>query len=108
MAIFLVNGQEHNLTIVDQRGIDYSSDFVGNTAHGMGQDEDGRFLATTEDLEWWQRVMSAHEHMDDVIADYVKKFGRDEVNEVVQTQSGGYDLEYLPNAVISALAEAFG
>lgn len=107
MAIFLVNGQAHNLTIIDQRGIDWSSDFIGNTAHGMSQDEDGRFLATVEDLEWWRRVMSDHERMDSTIADYVKKFGRDEVDKVVQDQSGGYDLEYLPNAVISALAEAF-
>lgn len=92
MTIFLVNGQEYKLTLPDKSGVDYSGDFIGNTSHGMQKDEEGRYIATPEDLEWWQRVMSEHEEMNELINEYSDKYGFETVFKALN-QDGALDVD---------------
>lgn len=90
MAVFLVNGQQHELRIIGENGIDYSLDFIGNTEHGMERDEDGRFIATPEDLKWWETVMAQHEEMERLIKNAENTYGYDVVHGAL-TRDGALD-----------------
>lgn len=102
----MVNGQEKRLSYIIN-GIDYSTDFIGNTAHGMGRDEDGRYIASQEDFEWWQSTIAAHEQMDAAIAACKETNDPDEVDRVVQDWIDT-DLDMQPKQVMRGLEQAFG
>lgn len=106
MTTFIVNGQQMELRY-NVNGIDISADFIGNTSHGMSHDDDGNYIATQEDFEWWRATILAHEQMDVVIEAYKERFGSDEVAEVVESWSGG-DLETDPAQVLMGLERNFG
>jgi hypothetical protein len=108
MTTFIVNGEEKELILIGKNGIDWSDDFIGNTAHGMESDDEGRYIATEEDFEWWENMIAKWQRMEAVAAEYKDRFDRDEVDAVVNDAAGGYDLEYQPGAVIDALEETFG
>ena len=103
---FMVNGQEKELSYIFN-GVDCSADFIGNTAHGMASDSDGRYIATQEDFEWWQDTIAAHEQMDATIEAYKASFGSDEVDLVVQDWIDT-DLDNQPSLVIMGLERTFG
>ena len=105
---FIVNGEEKELVMRDKHGIDWSGDFIGNTDHGMGYDEEGRYIATPEEFEWWEDMIAKWEKMEGVIAEYKERFGSDQVDEVVGDAMGGWDLEDQPFRAIEGLEEVFG
>lgn len=106
MTIFMVNGQEKELRY-DMNGIDISNDFIGNTAHGMEYNEDGNYIATEKDFQWWQETIAAHENMDAIVSSYKERFDADDVREVVEDWADG-DLENDPPQVIMGLERNFG
>lgn len=106
-TIFVVNGEEKTLEILTDKGIDWSADFIGNTSHGMEIDDEGRYIATQEDFDWWQKMIAKWEKMEEIVANYKERFGRDEVDQVINDIIGGYDLEDQPGRVIDALKDAF-
>lgn len=106
MTIFIVNGQEKVLRY-DVNGIDVSRDFIGNTYHGMETDEEGRYLATQEDFEWWQEVIAAHQKLDETIARYKERFGDEEVDNIVWAWAGN-DYDTHPGSVTLGLEKNFG
>lgn len=106
MTKFMVNGKEKELTM-HFRGIECSGDFIGNTSHGMDIDDEGRYIATQEDYDWWQNTISAHENMESIINIYKEKFDVDEVDKVVWDWADN-DLDTSPAQVIMGLQQAFG
>lgn len=103
---FMVNGQEKELSY-NVNGIDISADFIGNTAHGMASDGEGRYIASQEDFEWWQNTIAAHEQMDATIKAYKDNFDTDEVDQVVQDWIDT-DLDSQPAQVLMGLNQVFG
>ncbi len=83
MTTFLVNGKEQELRMM-VNNIDISGDFIGNTAHGMDSDDEGRFIASQEDFEWWQKAITDNLQMEELIAKYKLTNDPDEVDRVVQ------------------------
>jgi hypothetical protein len=110
MTTLIVNGQERELTMdfPGHDGIDISADFIGNTEHGMEEDDEGRYIATEEDFQWWKRVIADHESLERMVADYRESFNSDDVDSVVQAAVGSTDLEDQPGRGKAALIEAFG
>ena len=106
MTTFIINDQERELRY-DVDGIDISGDFIGNTYHGMEQDEEGRYLASPEDFEWWQSIIAAHEKMDNAIAAYKALHDADQVDQVVEDWANG-DYEAHPHQVEMGLVQTFG
>lgn len=103
---FMVNGKERTLEML-VNGIDISGDFIGNTYHGMDSDKEGRYIASQEDYDWWKNVISQHQKMKRVIAQYKSQFDADEVDKVVQDWIDT-DLDNQPNQILLGLEQAFG
>jgi hypothetical protein len=91
MTEFVVDGKAKQLEMVVD-GIDISNDFIGNTSHGMATDEDGRYIATQEDYEWWKNAINKNQQMEELIAYFKETNDSDEVDRVVQDWIGS-DLE---------------
>lgn len=106
MTTFIVDGHEVELSY-DFDGIDVSGDFIGNTDHGMGEDGEGRYIASREDFEWWKDTIAKHEQLDAAIKAYKDRFSTDEVEQVVNDWSG-HDLDVVPGLVLMGLEKAFG
>jgi hypothetical protein len=98
---FIVNGQEKEVSYIIN-GIDISGEFIGNTAHGMGHDDEGRYIASQEDFDWWENTIAAHEQMDKVIANYKERFDPEEVYWIVQNWISD-DLDDQPRQVTLGL-----
>jgi hypothetical protein len=102
---FMVNGQVKGLEMHDDNGIDWAADFIGNTAHGMSRDDDGNYIATEEDYQWWKDMIAAYQEMESVIEKYKEKYGRDKVDEWLQKSAAfDVDLEDQPSSVKHELA----
>ena len=100
MATFIVNGQTKKLEMRDSNNIDWSQDFIGGTAHGMGRDGEGNYIATEREYQWWEDMIAAYQEMEEVIEQYKEKYGRDEVDEWLQKYHAfDVDLEDLPGSV---------
>jgi hypothetical protein len=102
-----------SLEIIDPRtGINWIEDFVGNTgALTDGQfeyeDETGSYLCEQSTFDWWSKVVSDNEALENRIYDLVQEHGSDAVYSVVN-DAGGSDLEDHAANVNQALDEAFG
>jgi len=101
------------LSIIDPKsGVDYISDFIGNTGALIdGQfewDEDrDAYVCDQETFDWWSTVVTANQALDDRINALVQEHGSETVYEVIHA-AGSVDLEdHAPN-VNQALDEAFG
>lgn len=105
---FMVNGQEKTLEMRAANGIDWSADFIATGEQDWECDDDGRYIVTQEDFEWWENMITEWQYMESIIADYKDQFDRDEVDQVVNDTVGGYDLENQPKNVIHSLEQAFG
>jgi hypothetical protein len=103
MTIFLVNGEERRLEMRDKNNIDWSGDFIGNENHGMKRDEEGRYLATQEEYEWWDKAIAAHQEMNELIDQYKEKYGDEAVHEALR-YAFDTDLEMYPKYVKDALS----
>ena len=106
MTIFIVNGKEKELRM-DVGGVDVSADFIGNTYHGMDDDEEGRYVASQEDFNWWRDVISSHLDMANIIEAYKEDNDPDEVDRVVNEWIG-VDYENQPGQVAHGLEQNFG
>ena len=105
MATFLVNGIEKRITFrTDDVGIDFASDFIGSYEHGMEQDDDGRFIASPEDFDWWGKVIEDAKAIEALVSSYAERYGDDAVEQCLQEQ-GAYstDLDMMLAAVMRAL-----
>jgi hypothetical protein len=106
MSTFIVNGQEKELRF-NVNGIDISRDFIGNTSHEMDIDDEGRYIATTDEFDWWHNTITAHEKMNATIAAYKEANDPDEVDRVVNDWIDT-DLDNQPAQVIMGLEQVFG
>lgn len=106
MTTFIVDGQEKELRY-NVSGIDISNDFIGNTYHGMDIDEEGRYIASVEDFEWWKDVIEAHEELNARIIAYKEQFDGDEVDQVVSEWAGN-DYDSHVAQVLMGLERNFG
>lgn len=106
MTTFIVNGKEKEL-IYDVNGIDISGDFIGNTSHGMDQDDEGNYLAAQEDYDWWKNTINAHSATDALIKQYKEKFDHDDVDWIVGLWADS-DLESCPALITQGLEGYFG
>ena len=105
MTKFMVDGQEKTLELRDSNGIDWSADFIGNTAHGMENDEDGRYIATQEDYDWWVDAARQEEEASALEDKYAEKYGREAVDEIISmTSARSADMDNCLNSVKLALA----
>lgn len=101
------------LSIIDPKsGVDYISDFIGNTGALIdGQfewDEDhDAYVCDQEAFDWWSAVVTANQALDDRIHDLVQEHGSEKVYEVIHA-AGSVDLEDHAANVNQALDEAFG
>lgn len=108
MATFIVDGKEKTLEMRDANGIDWSNDFIGNTQHEMQVDDDGRYIASQEDYDWWAKTISAHLAAEVLIEEYKSQHGRTEVEECLsKTYAYDTDLDSQPASVEHALTEWF-
>ena len=105
-TLFVVDGEEKAVEyLID--GIDISADFIGNTYHGMERDEDGRYIATQEDYDWWIDVIANYQALDDLIIRYKEDNDPDEVQVIIEDWAGG-DYEVEPARITMGLEQAFG
>jgi hypothetical protein len=107
MAKFMVNGEEKELRY-EVDGIDASADLIGNTHHGMDKDDEGRYIASQEDYDWWETYFADLETLEETIARYKENFDRDEVDRVVQDAISGFDYGDQPRQAILELEQVFG
>ena len=105
---FMVNGEEKTVIMLGSNNIDWSADFIGNTNHGMKHDDEGRYIASQEEYDWWENMIAEWQHMESVIEDCKEANDPEEVQQVVNDTMGGFDLEDQPRNVIEALKETFG
>ena len=104
MTKFLVNGEERDLRMIDSNGIDQSGDFIGNTYHGMDHDEEGRYIASEEEYQWWADMIVSYEGMQEQINEAYEKYGREEIDSYLQkVHAFDCDLEDQPSSVSIAL-----
>lgn len=106
MTTFIVNGQQVKLEYI-VNGVDISADFIGNTAHGMKHDDDGNYIASQDDLDWWRGTIAAYKRMSAIVDLYKRFFDQDEVDDVVRDWTGD-DMETGPDQVIMGLEINFG
>lgn len=104
---FVVDGQEKEVEML-VNGVDISGDFIGNTVHGMKTDEEGRYIATREDYDWWVETIGQHEEMEALIAIYKAVRDPDSVDAIVNDWIGGVDLEDQPGQARLGLETNFG
>jgi hypothetical protein len=105
MTTFIVDGQEKELRM-DVNGMDISGDFIGNTHHGMASDDEGNYIATKEDFDWWRKTIAAHLAMEETIARYKQDNDPALVDQVVQDWIDT-DLDDQPDQVTLGLKQAF-
>lgn len=105
MTEFIVDGEVHELEWIDPvTGTDCARDVIGNTAHGMEMDDDGRYIATAEDLEWWESYFEASQEMSAMLKEYEDKYGYFAIDDwLYQTGAWSHDLGDQPAQVMSAL-----
>lgn len=114
MNIFIKEtSQTETLSIVcPKSGVDYTADFIGNGGGFLdGQlawdDERSACVCDQETFDWWDKVVSDNQELENRIFDLVQKHGFDAVYAVVN-ESSSVDLEDLAKAVNNGLDEIFG
>jgi len=104
------DGTIESLHMIDpDTGCDIIDDMVGNFGgheHFKWVEDEGYFLSSRENYEWWNRVISAHQQMYNRIAELRCEFGPEAVFFAIGN-AGDCDFEDYPAAVNQALNEAF-
>ncbi len=83
MAKFLVDGQERTLRMVTPEGVDWSDDYIGGFDHGMTRDDDGRWICSETDYEWWVKATNDQTAADALIAEARTRHSYDAIDEVL-------------------------
>jgi hypothetical protein len=106
-------GLQETLSIIDLRtNVDFIKDFVGN----YGAFSDGQFIYDEEidayrcdqnTYDWWAKVISDHQNLENRIAELKEEYGSERVQDVLD-RVDGYDLEDLASAINKELDDAFG
>lgn len=103
------------LSIIDPKsGVDYISDFIGNTGALIdGQfawdEEKNTYVCDQETFNWWNKVVGEHQALNYRIQDLTEEHGSEAVNDAYIDQERCHvDLEDLPYQINTALDEAFG
>jgi hypothetical protein len=107
-------GKVVELGILDLKsGQDWIADFIGNS----GALSDGRFtydydaelyIASAEEVEWWQRAIARTEEMNDFIEELKDVYESDYVDRFVNAAANGCCDYVVADDVISALIDQFG
>ena len=107
----IVNGKEEVLSLM-VNGTECVGDFIGN----YGALEDGQFTyddeygvylcRDQETFNWWAKVVSDHQALEDRLAELRDEYGADRVQDVLASV-GSYDLEDEAAAINEALDEEF-
>jgi len=106
MATFLINSEEKELVYRSNGGVDYTNDVIGNTCHGMDIDDEGRFVATQDDYDWWQTYFDDDVKLMGIVAEYKDKYGDEKVESFLQeTSAYAVDMEDIYSSVTHQLAE---
>ena len=104
---------QESLEIIDPRtGINWIQDFIGNTgALSDGQfvwdDEQDAYICDQDTFDWWSKVVSDNESLENRIHELSQQHGGDAVSAVV-SDAANVDLEQLAASVNEALDDAFG
>lgn len=109
-------GEIKTLTLVDpESGVNWISDFIGvNSGFGdvdkglidQDPDSDHLRLATQKTYDWWAEMIMSYEGMEEQIANAREKYGRDEIDEYLQSvHAFDVDLEDTPGSVALALED---
>ena len=106
MTEFVVNGEIRELRMM-RNGVDISGDFVGNTVNGMGQDEQGRWIADEVEFDWWRQVVADHQELEQVIQAYKIVYDAEIVDRVVSDWMAS-DLDKALDSVVMGLTEVIG
>lgn len=106
MATFIIDGQAHKLEMRDDNGIDWSNEFIGGYDHHMETDDDGNFLTTQAEYEWWKQAISDQEAIKALVQQAQERHGEDTVNNWMQ-DAGAYetDLDMMLASVRNALQD---
>lgn len=104
----IVNGIEKHLNIVNENGIDFTKDFIGNWgALSDGQftwSEEGAYVADEDTFEWWRKAIEREVSNTDKIAELKEIHGSEKVDEIVNDAACGYnDLEDIQSAIANAI-----
>ncbi len=109
-------GEIQELSIVDNHGIDWTYDFLGN----LGALSDGQFvealdsegwaldyyIADQSTYDWWSRVIADQQRLSNRIASLAVEHGIESVNEIIQYE-GSVDIEDEAAYIHGLLDEAF-
>lgn len=106
MATFIIDGQAHKLEMRDGNGIDWSMDFIGSYDHEMQTDEDGNFVTTQAEYDWWKQAIADQETIQALIAECKERHGDEEVDRWL-SDAGALetDLDMMLDQVKVALSE---
>lgn len=103
---FVVDGIEMEIELKNEDGIDWSGEFVGNTAHGMASDDEGRYISSFENYNWWAELVVAWVTMESAVREAEHQYGKDNVQSYLKNE-GVYDCDLgdTPERVMAALEE---
>lgn len=102
-----------SFSIIDPKtGVNWISDFVGNTGATMdGQfvwdDELDAYVCDQETYDWWENCIDEHQKLADRVYELEQEHGWDAVHKVIDDEYY-CDLGDQPRHVNSVLDEAFG
>ncbi|EGY51312.1 hypothetical protein [Neisseria shayeganii] len=100
------------LSIIDHKtGCNFIADFIGNTgALDDGQfewnEEQNAYICNQETFDWWEKVISDNQALENRIAELIEEHGSDAVYKVVADAAYG-DLEDHAAIINSELDENF-
>jgi len=111
-VIIKETGEVKELCSKDHRGIDYTTDFVGNAGGFVNGDftyvkNFEVYMCSQDTYDWWKEVISDNERLEERIEELNKKYGKGEVERVLYSQIK-VDLENNARKVHGWLDEVFG
>lgn len=88
--------KQEELEIIDPKtGLSWSSDLLGN--HGVHPNEEGAYLMSQEDFDWWQKLTVAHQNADEALHALLSSIGDSRHQEITEAVHGlACDLEDYP------------
>jgi tetrahydromethanopterin S-methyltransferase subunit A len=100
------------LLILDQNGIDYTQDFIGNAGALINgkfvyDDELDAYLCDQETFDLWEKVVNDHQELNKRINALKAEHGNEAVDGVIEN-AGNSDLEDEAALINQELDEAFG
>ncbi|GBF73194.1 hypothetical protein PA598K_01479 [Paenibacillus sp. 598K] len=106
-------GAMETLSMLSSNGTDAAADMIGNHG-GFGSEswqfdldaDTGIYEASQETYDWWEKVLTENEELEERIEALKEEHGSDAVQEVIEA-AGNVDLEDHAANLNNALDEAF-